>query len=252
MSDTMSAGSPFASQGLPEFESIMKASTSADAMIHVEKAVQALGFKQLLFALISSPKAGSKDLYLQSTYPQEWREHYEKHNLRADDPTVAHCFKSMSPFVWLRESFQTRAQQHMYEEAASFGLHHGVTLPMRGLDGEVGMLTCVRDETSSRSSIEDLNHNLGKLTLLRDVAFDAIFSHVKPEAVEQPPPLTARELDCLQWIAAGKTTWEVGRILNISEAGVNFHVHNLRTKFGVSRRHDVVIKAIRMGLISLP
>lgn len=68
----------------------------------------------------------------------------------------------------------------------------------------------------------------------------------------QAPTLTARELDCMRWMAAGKTAWEIGRILGISEAGANYHISNLRSKFGVSRRNDVVLKALHMGLIKLP
>jgi LuxR family quorum-sensing transcriptional regulator LasR len=252
MDDTLSIGEKFATTGLTGFAPIMCAGSSTEAMSHIEQAVQDLGFERLLFALTSTATTGSKDLYLHSTYPQEWRDHYEKHNLRADDPTVRHCFKSLSPFVWVPESFQTKEQQDVYEQASSFGLHTGVTLPIRGLNGEVGMLTCVRDEASGKAFLEDLKHKLGQLSLLRDVAFDAIIAHIEPVPESEVPVLTARELECLQWIAAGKTTWEIGRILSISEAGVNFHICNLRTKFGVSRRNDVVIRAIRLGLIQLP
>jgi LuxR family quorum-sensing transcriptional regulator LasR len=91
------------------------------------------------------------------------------------------------------------------------------------------------------------------LALLRDVAFDWTSKYIRvADAQEKPPALTARELDCLQWMTAGKTAWEIGRILSISEAGVNFHISNLRTKFNVSKRNDVVLKAIRLGLVSLP
>ncbi len=252
MDDNLSTSGESVTKGLANFAPIMEACSSAEAMSHVERAVRALGFERLLFAVTAQTSNGSKDLYLHSTYPQAWREHYEKNNLRANDPTVVHCFKSMSPFVWKPESFHTSAQQGMLEEATAFGLHSGVTLPIHGLNGEVGMLTCVRDDSSAASFQRDLSQTLGELCLLRDVAVDAIISHIAPKVEEEAPVLTVRELDCLRWIAAGKTTWEIGRILSISEAGVNFHICNLRTKFGVNRRSDVVIKAIRLGLIALP
>jgi LuxR family quorum-sensing transcriptional regulator LasR len=150
-------------------------------------------------------------------------------------------------------SFKTPEQQALYEEAAAFGLKVGVTLPIHGVAGEIGMLTCVRDENPGPAFLKDLNENLGGLSLLRDVAFDSLQQYMHAAvAPADVPSLTARELDCLQWMSAGKTAWEIGRILNISEAGVNFHISNLRTKFGVSRRNDVVVKAIRFGLITLP
>ena len=83
-------------------------------------------------------------------------------------------------------------------------------------------------------------------------------------AVTQPPlderktehregiTLTNRETEVLQWSAAGKSSWEIGRIFNCTEAGVNYHFSNIRRKFGVSSRGSAVLKALELGLIHLP
>lgn len=252
MGEALLIGEHFAADSLGGFEAIMQAPTAELAMRQIERAAQALGFERLLFALIAPGPAGNRDICLHSSYPAAWRATYEKNNLRASDPTVAHCFSKLAPLVWQPDSFRTKAAQDMQEEAASFGLHTGVTLPLRGLNGEIGMLTCAADAASGRDFLRQRQSVLGQLTLLRDVAFDAMIQHLEPAAPEPVPSLTARELDCLKWVAAGKTTWEISRILNISEAGVNFHICNLRNKFGVGRRNDVVLKALRLGLISLP
>lgn len=238
---------------LTPYDSLMNAATDAAAMQQLQGAAQDLGFERVMFAVIPQPKTNIADVFLRSNYPEDWRAHYERHNLRATDPTVEHCFKSNAPFAWMPQSFKTPAQQSLYEEASAFGLKVGVTLPIRGVDGEVGMLTCVRDEAPGAKFLRDLYQNLSALTLLRDVAFEAMSKFIHAEAVvEDAPALTARELDSLQWLAAGKTAWEIGRILSISEAGANFHIGNLRRKFRVNRRSDVVLKAIRLGLIEMP
>ncbi|TFW31231.1 LuxR family transcriptional regulator [Duganella callida] len=235
------------------FESLTDASCEADAILRLQSGVQGLGFDRVMFAVIPQPKVSLSDVYMRSNYPTRWREQYDRDNLRAADPTVEHCFKASSPFIWMPQSFQGDQQHALYEEASSHGLKAGVTLPIHGSSGEIGMLTCVRDQAPGNGFINDLHQQLGQLTLLRDLAFDTMrpYMHAPPPS-QEVPALTARELDCLQWMAAGKTAWEIGRILSISEAGVNFHIGNLRTKFGVSRRNDVVIKAIRFGLITLP
>ncbi|HVW52726.1 MAG TPA: LuxR C-terminal-related transcriptional regulator [Trinickia sp.] len=38
------------------------------------------------------------------------------------------------------------------------------------------------------------------------------------------PRLTPRELECLKWIAAGKSSWEISHIIGISEHGVLYHI----------------------------
>lgn len=235
------------------FEPLKQATTEDDTLKKLQDAVQKLGFEKMMFAVIPQPKI-SGDAYMRSTYPDAWRNYYDQHNLRATDPTVAHCMKASSPFIWMPQSFKTESQQALYEEGASFGLRVGVTLPIHGPSGEVGMLTCVRDQAPDMAFLKDLNYSLGGLMLLRDVGFEALSKYINgsTDATEKAPVLTAREHDCLKWVTVGKTAWEIGRILNISEAGVNFHLGNLRAKFGVSRRNDIVVKAIRLGLVSLP
>ena len=61
--------------------------------------------------------------------------------------------------------------------------------------------------------------------------------------------LSDRERDCLSWAALGKSSWEIGRILSISENTVVFHIKNAMRKLGVSNRVLAAAKAIELGLI---
>ena len=63
--------------------------------------------------------------------------------------------------------------------------------------------------------------------------------------------LTEREKEVLKWCAQGKTTWEIGVILGLSEAGVLFHLRNVMKKFNTSSRVYAVMQAVRFGLIQL-
>jgi DNA-binding CsgD family transcriptional regulator len=63
--------------------------------------------------------------------------------------------------------------------------------------------------------------------------------------------LTIREVEVLKWIATGKSDWQIGQILNISDKTVNFHVENMKRKCGVSTRMQVVILAVKHGKIPL-
>ncbi|WP_448108031.1 helix-turn-helix transcriptional regulator [Pseudomonas azerbaijanoccidentalis] len=63
--------------------------------------------------------------------------------------------------------------------------------------------------------------------------------------------LTTREKEALLWSAKGKSSWEISRIFNCTEAGVNYHFSNIRRKFGVSSRWAAVMMALELGLIKL-
>jgi len=48
-------------------------------------------------------------------------------------------------------------------------------------------------------------------------------------------------------IAAGKSDWQIGQILSISNKTVNYHVENVKRKFGVATRIQAVVAAMRQG-----
>ena len=64
------------------------------------------------------------------------------------------------------------------------------------------------------------------------------------------PNLTPRELEALRWTMEGKTAWEVGAILGISERTAVLHVNNAMHKLDCASKHQAVLKALRLGLIS--
>ncbi|MEY9127032.1 DNA-binding CsgD family transcriptional regulator [Bradyrhizobium sp. USDA 336] len=61
--------------------------------------------------------------------------------------------------------------------------------------------------------------------------------------------LSGREKQCLRWIEQGKSSWEIGVILNVSENTVNFHVKNATRKLETTSRTQCVVKARRLGLL---
>src|ERR1700737_2334161 len=60
--------------------------------------------------------------------------------------------------------------------------------------------------------------------------------------------LSARELECLRWVAAGKTDWEISVILSISAATVRFHLDRARAKLGARTRAQAVARLVLHGL----
>ncbi|HJP73878.1 MAG TPA: response regulator transcription factor [Pseudonocardiaceae bacterium] len=63
-------------------------------------------------------------------------------------------------------------------------------------------------------------------------------------------PLSQRELEVLELVAAGTTNREAARKLFISEATVKTHLLNIYTKLGVSDRAAAVAEAFNRGLLT--
>jgi len=65
------------------------------------------------------------------------------------------------------------------------------------------------------------------------------------------PSLTSRELECMHWAALGKTSWEIGVIIGLTERTINFHIARACEKLGVHRRQAAVTIALQRGLLPL-
>ena len=75
--------------------------------------------------------------------------------------------------------------------------------------------------------------------------------HLHPPACKPPVRLTPKEHEALHWAMLGKTAWETSRIQDCSEAAINFHLCNIRRKFGVCNMRAAVVKAIEQGVVKL-
>lgn len=66
------------------------------------------------------------------------------------------------------------------------------------------------------------------------------------------PRITVREQSCLAWTAEGKTSEEIGIILDLSPHTVNHYLGSAARKLGATNRMHAVAKALRLGLIDRP
>ena len=209
------------------------------------------GFDQTVYGVVPNKKMPLENAFLRSNYSASWRATYDAEKLAYIDPTVVHCLKSTIPLIWEPRTFKLPEQKNLYEEACSYGIRSGITYPIHGPNGEFGVISFVSDALSDKKFQRELNHSLANLALIRDYVFESSLKFVvKTDDSESDIHLTLRELECLKWIMAGKSSWEISMILRCSEATVNFHISNIRVKFNVNTRQQAVIKAIRLGLIN--
>ena len=93
-------------------------------------------------------------------------------------------------------------------------------------------------------------------TMLRECRILANYFHghvlrMNGHDSDQEILISARELDCLKWTAAGKTASEASIILGISERTVRFHLNAAREKLDCVTTTQAVAKAIANQLIEI-
>ena len=129
-------------------------------------------------------------------------------------------------------------------------------------------LACLGNQAISVAvgAVEDLHRKL--TTALSTInaaevvsAFDAAQRQLATEAfaksrarlddAEAPgAPVTPRQLECLRWVQAGKSAFDIGVILGISPRTVDTHVLEACARLGVRTRMQAVLAAIEIGILS--
>ena len=63
------------------------------------------------------------------------------------------------------------------------------------------------------------------------------------------PTLSARELECLQWVSRGKSSSDIGVILSLSPRTVDSYLEKVCAKLRVRTRIEAVVAAVQIGLL---
>ena len=185
-------------------------------------------------------------LMMLNGWPKGWTETYTRLNLVQNDPVVAHCFRSTAPFVWRDAPYDPLTNpkaKEVMERATDFRMNEGFCVPIHSSEGFQAVVTMAGEQVEAARQVRRALH------LMALYAYGKAVELCLPKKFPEPRLLTKREREVLQWTAAGKTAWEIGAILHISERTVNFHLQNLMGKLGVHNKTHAAAKAMTFGLI---
>lgn len=75
------------------------------------------------------------------------------------------------------------------------------------------------------------------------------FDLSRSEPIPALEPLTERQLECLRWAAAGKSSADIGAIVGLSPRTVDDHLAAACRRLGVRTRVQAVVLALQSQLI---
>ena len=192
-------------------------------------------------------------IYLSNSNPK-WVQRYIEEDYSHSDPVVRDCLETLLPIRWTdsyRSNSRTRKESDMMSDAWEHGYQRGLTVPIHGPNQDFGILSLYSDLSDSQF-ITNADNTQHDVHLISHYIHNAVQKKLKLEVViPKPLALTNREVEILQWTVEGKTAWEIGSILQISERTVNFHIQNVMEKFGVHNKTQAAAKAIGMGMLDI-
>lgn len=168
----------------------------------------------------------------------------------ARDPVNRRMKRMTAPFIYDQTTYVEDDAADLWEEQAVYGYRTGVSMALHLPGGRHFLMGVDRTRELPSDEIR-VTRMVADLQLLAVHAQDAAVRLLLDEAQARLdlPRLTVREREVLRWTGEGKSSWEVGAILGMSEHTVNFHLRNLMGKLDVTSKHQAVLKALSLGLI---
>jgi DNA-binding CsgD family transcriptional regulator len=204
-----------------------------------------LGFD---FAAYAGTNPVDGTVHAHVNYPEPWKAYYIEHGLHRVDPALMIARRSIGPVDWRRLKRDAGYDQ-VFRVAHDFGIgSRGVTIPVRGPFGEIGMLSVTRDASDGEWDAL-VGRSLGELQALAVHIHDAVMGSDVLSRTLRHPSLSAREREVLQWAAAGKSQADTAEILLISQRTVEVHLGSARAKLHALTTAQAVGRGVALGII---
>lgn len=166
------------------------------------------------------------------------------------DPVLQRLKRVGTPFIYDQSTYVDAGAADLWEQQAAYGYRTGVSMALHLPGGRHFVMGVDREERLPPDERET-TRVMADLQLLAVHAQDAAVRLLLDDAKRKLdlPRLTNREREVIRWTGEGKSSWEVGTILGMSEHTVNFHLRNVMGKLDVTSKHLAVLKALGLGLL---
>jgi DNA-binding CsgD family transcriptional regulator len=226
---------------------ILALKTQFDLFRAMKRLTEAYGCRA--FMVMNLPSRTSLDLQGNSiinNWPAELLSIYDQEGLLPNDAVIRRIRGSTLPFfrdeTWgdgRREDGKGQVCATLFQR---FQMSRTIFFPTHDASGARGIVLLSGDRAPfAHVEVKDLSfialHVFERLAEIRNL--DARIAEM----------LNDREIDCLTWTAAGKTSAEIAEILGLSEHTVNHYLNKATKKLDTVNRTQAVAKALRVGLI---
>lgn len=219
----------------------------------VRGVIRSLGFEWFRWVVSYRDGTGfGADHDLLNGGPGEWADLYRARNYRASDPLFREALERGVPRIWDQGTHHANpAWNEIYEAAAFYGMGHGVHMVVH--DGQPGALNYF--------IVAGPERRMGVMHRKAVVqSFPALWAVAAYGRKLLPPGtrfhrgghyrLSAREIECLRYVAQGMTSRAIGDALDISERTVDVHVASAIRKTGARNRTEALARALHCGLLT--
>lgn len=227
----------------------MASSSPDDIMSYLRDVSKAFGMDSFAIAGIPLPNERIDPYVLLNDWPMDWFQYYAEQDFVHVDPVIFATKMANNGFVWseaLNNKRLNPAARRVMNEATEVDMRDGFSVPIQGVAGLQAIITF------GAHSVDLSREARATLELIAVFAHNRLRS-IREEARNQERRtelrITKRELDLIQWCAAGKTNWEIGEILGLSHKTVQNELAKVQRKLNAVNRTQMIAEAFRAGII---
>lgn len=227
-----------------------RANSISDLHAETQSFAKLVNFEWFAYVLtINAPSLEKQKRCILNGYPRAWLDtNLERYFIQVDPP-VRFGQRSSLPAIWDDESSGDSASEGFWEEARGFGLRSGLTFTVHDRPGITGIFSLGRDRQLGMKR-DELAALVGRVQIFATLLHKAVSRIELPKLIPGTlVALTPREQECLRWAADGKTAWEIGQILNITERTAVFHMNNVTQKLGALNKTQAIARALVLNLL---
>lgn len=165
------------------------------------------------------------------------------------DPVMQRLKASSLPVIWNQDTYTQAGAGEMWEDQAPWGFASGITTVLHLPNGKHFVFGIEGSEGLPKQRLE-LSRMVADVQLMAVHAQEAMMRIVvAPPSPSPEIKLSSRELEALKWTMEGKTAWEVGGIMAVSERTAVHYLQVAMKKLDAVNKHQAAIKALRMGFL---
>lgn len=231
------------------FKEVLTSHDRADFQSQLVSFTRKLGFETVSATVVIDHLLGEAEFITVDNTPQAYKDNFTDPQQYRLDPVMQHCKRKSMPIIWDQATYVDQGFAEKWEAQSQFGYAAGIALALHMPEGRHFFIGVDRDKPVTEDPAE-VTRVVADLQLFAVFAQEAALRILIPPSPDPAlPVLTPRELESLKWTMSGKTAWEVGLLLGITERTAALHVNNATHKLGCVNKHQAVLTAIRLGLL---
>ncbi len=207
-----------------------------------------VGIEGLIVCGVPAPGQPFGPEIMGCVWNQDWFHRYVEREYFPHDPVAQWAGRTTEPFRWSAvpdPAMRTDMTGRFMGEAAEHGMVDGFVVPMFSPRQWQANVSFATSRALDASPVD-----LAALHLMAIYAANRL-RRLTGRLGTAAPLLTAREAECLTWIAVGKTVDDVASILGLSRLTIQTHLRNVRLKLNAATIAQAVAEGIRSGEVRI-